>query len=145
MGTHWVRHQNEVTLTTTTTLGFNDVVYNNQRAQVSSAIQLQQKATVVATHLWAITDTEDTWSMTILVVDEARTPTYSDPAVLAQGGSDQEIKGFYNFARGPILYSPRRLISIPVESQLIVRVNKEEGGNASKLRYNIQFLIQTSL
>ncbi len=145
MPRHWVRVENSFTASTAQSFAVNQTIYRNQRAQVSSAIQIAQKATVVATHLWGITDNEDTWSMTLVVVDESRTPTYSDPNIASSGGSDQEVKGWYPFARGPVLYSPRRLISIPVESDFIVRVNKELGGNSSTIHYHLQFLIQTSL
>lgn len=141
----WVRVQGSETITTTATLALNQLVYQNSREQ-SGNITLIQKATVVATHLFAITTTDDTWSVTLLVESEdADAPTYSSPSIAAQGGSDPEIKGHYIFARGPVLYSPRRLISIPTEHTLKMRINKEEGGNTSTFLWHAQFLLNLSL
>ncbi len=145
MPTIWRRKTGVVNITSAATLGANVLIYQNSREQ-SGNITLVQKATVVATYLWALTDTDNTWSMTLLVDDEsAAAPTFSNPEVDQQGGSDPQIKGWYPFGRGPVQYSPARLISIPSESKLQVRINKEVGGDASLLRYSIQFLIQTSL
>ena len=144
MATHWVRQANTTTFTTARSFVTNISVYQNSRAVVTN-ITLIQKATVVAMYLFGITNTDDTWSMTLVVVDEGRTPTYGDPEILNVGGSDPEVKGQFLFARGPLLYQPKRLIHIPVESEFIIRLNKEEGGNASTINYHTAALIQTSL
>lgn len=140
----WIRKNNSVTATTQSSFVSNQDIYQNSRT-VTGNITLVQKATVVAMILWAVTDNDNTWSMTPLVVDESVTPTYGTPEVDAQQGSDPEVKGHYIFARGPLMYQPKRLISIPVESKLTIRINKEVGGDASVFRYHVQCLINTSL
>ncbi len=144
MPTHWVRLAGTATATLTRTLVTNVSVYQNSRG-VAGNITLVQEATVVAGYLFGVSTTADTWSMTLCVVDEARTPTYSDPEINAAGGSDPEVKGQYIFALGPLLYQPKRLIDIKVESEFIVRINKEEGGNASTFNFHFGFLLNTRL
>ncbi len=145
MSRFWVRHQATLGATAANALHSNINVYHNSREQVNNLV-LIQKVTVVATVLWAITDTDDTWSATLVVIPEADTPAYATPSVLesSQGASDPEVKGHYIFARGPTLYTPQRAISIPTEHKLFVRWNKEEGGVTSSFRYHIQFLVVTS-
>ncbi len=140
----WLRKQGSENTTTANTLSGNVLIYQNSREQAGN-VTLVQKATVVATVLWGLTDTDDTWSMTLIVEDESQTAAYNDPELNAQGGSDPQIKGHYIFGRGPVLYTPRRLITIPVEHKLVVRINKEEGGSASELKYHVQFLLNTRL
>ena len=48
--------------------------------------------------------------------------------------SDEQVKGQFIFARGPVLYQPRRLIAIPSESEFMLRVSKEQGGNTATCR-----------
>lgn len=144
MATHWVRKAGTATATTTRTLVANTTIYQNSR-EVAGNITLVQEATVVACYLFGITSTDNTWSMTLCVVDETRVPTYADPEILSAGGSDPEVKGQFIFARGPMLYQPKRLIKIPVESELIVRLNKEEGGDASTINFHYGFLMNTRL
>jgi len=139
MPTVWVRKGVEESSTTALSLVSNTSIYQNSRS-VAGNITLVQKVTVVSHYLWGITDTEDTWSMTLLVTDEAVTPTYGAPEE-----DDPEVKGHYIFARGPVLYQPKRLIEIPVESELTVRINKELGGNPSEFRWHVGFLLQTTL
>lgn len=140
MATHWVRKAGSQSTTANQAIQANELVYQNSRT-VTGNITLVQKVTVVATYLWAITDTDDSWSFTLLVTDEGVTPTYGVPEV-----SDPEVKGQFMFARGPVLYQPRRLISVPTESKLWVRINKEEGaGVLSRINYSVGFLLQTDL
>ncbi len=140
MPTHWVRLQGNNAFTTANSLVVNTTVYQNSREQ-SGNITLVQDVTVVAGYIWGITDTDNSWSMTLLVVDEGRVPTYSDPEINATGGSDPEVKGQFWFARGPTLYEPKRLIDIPVESEFIIRLNKEEGGQAGTIYWALGFLL----
>lgn len=144
MAVHWVRQANSVSGTTARTFNENKTIYQNSRATTGN-ITLVQKVTVVSTYLFGVTNTEDTWSMTLCVVDEDVTPDYNTPEIFAVGGSDPEVKGQFLFARGPSLYVPKRLIEVPVESKLVLRINKEEGGNNSILNYGVGFLFQTSL
>jgi len=139
MARTWVRVQGTETITTTKTLANAKLLYQNSRS-IAGNITLVQKATVVATHLFAITTTDDTWSLSLTVTDENRVPTYGDPEV-----ADPELKGLYVVARGPVLYSPKRLIAIPSESSLYLRINKEEGGSAATIHWHAQLLINTSL
>lgn len=140
MATHWIRKGISLTATAAVTLVDNDLIYNNNR-EVSGTITLVQKATVVACYLFGISTTDDTWSVSLIVFDQGiSAPTYANPE-----SGDPEIKGQFMFARGPLLYQPRRLISIPVERALYVRTNKELGGNASTFNLHMGFLMQTSL
>ncbi len=139
MATRWVRQAGSITATSAVTLANNELVHNNARTGVGS-ITLVQKATVVSAYLFGISSTDDTWSMTLLVVDEAITPSYGTPQL-----DDPEVKGQFLFARGPLLYQPKRLIAIPSESSFMVRINKEQGGTSSTLRWHTAFLLQTSL
>lgn len=139
MATQWVETSGSLTATAAQTLGTNNLIYNNSRT-VSGTITLEQKVTVVAAYLFGITTTDDTWSMSLIVDDETVTPTYLDPY-----REDRELKGKFYFARGPLLYQPRRLISIPVESSLTFRLNKEQGGNSSTISYHAGFLLQKTL
>lgn len=140
----WIRKQGTETVTTTGTLALALLMYNNQKVVISGAITIQQKVTVVATHLFAITNTDDTFSMGLVTLDESDTVTYSHPQADATGGSDKELKGHYVVARGPVLYSPRRLISVPVEETLWFRINKEVGGNTSTINWACQILLNVS-
>jgi len=142
----WVRRQGTFESSNDNSLAGNMLIYANSR-ETTGSITLVQKATVVATHLWAISDSDDTWTCSLILVNEDRTPTYGDPAVSAGSFSvsDPEIKGWYPFARGPMMYSPRRKISIPVEHSLQARFNREEGDSESTLKFHIQFLMTTSL
>ena len=144
MARFWVRHQGTQSGTSANTLSTANSMYQNSR-EVQGNITLVQKATVVATVLWAISDTDDTWSMTLLVHDEGRTVTYADPSIDAVGSSDPEVKGQFIFARGPLLYTPKRLIAIPSESEFTIRISKEQGGNASVLNWHVMALVNTSL
>ena len=142
----WVRRQGTYESSNDNSLAGNMLVYLNSR-ETTGSITLVQKATVVATHLWAVSDTDDTWTCSLVLVGEDRAITYADPAVSAGSYSisDPEIKGWYPFARGPMMYSPRRKISIPVEHALYARFNREEGDAESVLKFHIQFLMTTSL
>ena len=135
----WVRKQGTQSGTSAATISGNVSIYQNSR-ETAGNITLVQKATVVATVLWAISDTDDTWSLTLLVTDEAITPAYGSPSL-----EDPEVKGHFMFARGPVMYIPKRLVAIPTESELTVRINKEQGGNASVLNWHVQFLLNTTL
>lgn len=139
MARFWVRNQSTSTLTSATTLAINISIYQNSRETVNN-ITLVQKATVVAGYLFGVTTTDDTWSLTLLVVEEQFTPTYGDPEL-----SDEQVKGQFIFARGPVLYQPRRLIAIPSESEFMLRVSKEQGGNTATFNWHAGFLINTSL
>lgn len=139
MAATWRRDALSLTATAATSLVDNNVVYANQRT-VTGSITLVQKVTVVAAYLFGISDTDDTWSVSLLVVDEVVTPTYSVPEL-----EDPALKGQFMFARGPLLYQPKRLIAIPTESTFILRTNKEHGSSASTLNLHFGFLMQTSL
>ena len=142
----WVRRQGTFESNNDNSLAGNLLIYQNSR-ETTGSITLVQKATVVATHLWAISDSDDTWSCSLLVIQEDRNLSYADPGVDVGDfhTSDPEVKGFYPFARGPMMYSPRRKIAIPVEHALYCRFNKEEGNAESVLHVNVQFLLTTSL
>ena len=135
----WIRTQGQQTETAASTLSLVKSIYQNSRS-VTGNITLVQKATVVATYLFGVTDTDDTWSMTLIVDDETTTITLTAPETV-----DPQVKGMYIFSRGPLLYQPKRLISIPVESELSVRINKEVGGATSVLKWHMGFLLNTSL
>ncbi len=139
MPTTWIRGGAAHTSTSALSLVDNGLVYNNART-VTGSITLVQKVTVVAMYLFGITNTDDTWSVSVLVVDEAITPTYSGPQL-----QDPELKGQFMFARGPLLYQPKRLISVPSESSLMIRTNKELGGNSSTFNIHFGFLLQMTL
>lgn len=144
MARHWVRKMGTQTETTAAVLSVNQGIYQNSRVTTGN-ITLVQKVTVVATVLWGLSDTDDTWSLTLIVDDEEETPLYDEPEIDAAGGSDPQVKGHYIFGRGPVLYTPRRLISVPVEHTLTLRINKEQGGTTSKLRWHAQFLMNVSM
>ncbi len=131
----WVRKSGTATTTTAATQVSVTSIYQNSR-ESSGNITHIQKVTVVAAHLFAVTNTEDVFSMRLIVADEGRTISYGEPEV-----ADPEIKGMYIFARGPVYFSPRRLISIPVESELSVQIRKEMGANASVNSWYGQFLL----
>ena len=114
-------------------------IYNNQR-ETSGQITLEQKVTVVATHLMLIHDSDDILTFRLAVVDEAVTLTYGTLAT-----DDDQYKGIYPFARGPVYFSPRRLISVPTESHLDMQVIKENGSVNTTYRGYVQLLLQTSL
>ncbi len=140
MATRWVRISGASALTANNTHSGNFLIYRNS-ITVTGSITLVQKATVVSTYLFGVTDTEDVWSMSICEVPEGAAAAYADPA-----REDQQLKGQYMFARGPMLYQPRRLVSIGTETDLVLRINKEEGNTvASRLHWYAGFLLQTSL
>ncbi len=135
----WVRMSETDTISTAGSLGSSTIAYQNSRETVTN-ITLVQKVTVVATHIMAVCDTEDTWSISLCVLEEnATAPIYNTPE-----RNDPLVKGMYYVSRGPVYFSPRRLISIPSEHSLYLRINKELGGSQSTINVHAQFLLQMS-
>ncbi len=135
----WVRGSIVNTISTAGIGGTVKKAYANQLDTVTTLV-LKQKVTVVATYLHCITDTDDTHSVRILVVDESDTPTASFPAV-----DDEFVKGVYPFSRGPVLYAPKRLIDVPTEKDLYITVYKEDGSAQSVSRVYYNVLLNLSL
>ncbi len=126
---------------TTTSVGLVDStsVYSNGRT-VTGQITLVQKAVVVATHLFGLTDKPELFRIRLAVVEEAVTPTAGEPE-----DQDKRIKGLYPFSMGPVYFSPRRKIEIPSEHELFIITEKLQGGTAVVSRVHWRFLLHTSL
>ncbi len=136
MSRHWIRAQTSATASAVPTqTGAGGTIYHNSRETVTNIVLIQE-ATIVATHLYLVSNTEDLFTVRLLVVDENVTPTVS-----MFEEEDPQYKGIYAAARGPTLYSPRRKISIPTEHQLFMQVIKETGSTSSTIGIYYQFLI----
>lgn len=125
--------------TSVTIVGAAELLYANQRSTVNT-LTIVQKAVIVASHLMAITDTEDLCRIRLAVVDEAVTPTVATPE-----DQDGRIKGLYPFARGPVYFSPKRKIDIPSEQDFFMVVEKLTGSASTNIRVHFRFLLFTSL
>lgn len=133
----WIRHFNEVNAHTTGLVAATSLYHNNSSVQSTGS---KFNVTIVATHLFGITDTENIYSMELIVQHEQlAAPTASIP-----GETDDSVKGLYAFAKGPVLYSPRRLILVPPDHDLYLRVQKQSGNDSTNLHYGAQLLMQQS-
>ncbi len=135
----WVRKALSGSITTAGTQLLVDTLYHNGRA-TAGTLSLKQKATVVATHLMFVSDQDDILTARLIVDGEAVVPVFGTYEV-----QDPQYKGIYPFARGPVFFSPRRLIAIPTEHKLFLQLIKESGGSATAIFGYVQVLLNLSL
>ena len=139
MPLNWETGFANASITSVGIMGSANLIYANQRETVNQ-ITLVQKCVVIATHFMCLTDTTDLMRLRLSVVDEAVTPTVSEPE-----DQDKRIKGLYPFAMGPVYFSPRRKIDVPSEQDLFLVIEKVAGGNATIVTVHWRFLLYTSL
>ncbi len=131
----WVRNKIE-TSQSASGLVSNTLVYSNQIEGTAS--RRKDKVTVVSHYLWGVTNTVEGFSLRPVVVHEDfPTLSVSIPPI-----DDDKTKGMYLFAQGPVMYNPRRLISIPPEHIMYLQLVKEFGSAASVINIFYGFLLQ---
>ncbi len=96
--------------------------------------------TVVAREFMCISDTDDPWTVRWIVVHELH-PTLT---VSAPGDSDENVRGIFPFARGPVYFSPRAKISVPPDHKLFLQVQKKSGSASSTYFVNYRMLVVDS-
>ncbi len=113
-------------------------------AQVSEITALHNNSegretwTVVQGFLFGLTDTDNLWESSLIVVHElldasdiiAATPPANDPAV----------KYFCHFGRGPVLYVVRRKIEIAFNQKFFIR-NTLQKAVQSEIQLGFSFLV----
>ncbi len=120
----WLRGGNQAVLSAVNAV-LNVELYHNNVSLTQPVIR--SKAVVVATHLMAISDTDNICTLRLIVVNEDH-PTLTALAPLV---SDLENKGTYPVARGPVFGSPARKIEVPPNQKLFLQIVKEVGTSAT--------------
>lgn len=132
----WIRTAQTYAGSATGLISNTELYHNNSSASGSGQAF---DATIVATHLFGVSDTDEIITIRLVVHHESLAAiTESIPAY-----EDESTHGVYPFAKGPVLYSPRTKITVPRSHKLYASVAKKLGSNATNLYMYFNLLVVT--
>ncbi len=137
MARYWTVDQASILSATSAGIqGTNQLLLHNETT--GDPIPVRKQMTVVATHLYLISTTEELWTFRLYLVHE-NFPVIT--LVNVDLHDRKVIRGVYPASKGPVIYSPRVQIKIPPDHKLFAVTTKVTGTAQADFHWFSQLLV----